>query len=85
MIPSNDGSVFGPFHFVGYTWYVWPPAAGIGSGRVRTVTIFVAFAAGPLTPSGSVMTKRASYAVPGSRSRMLPANMFGVTALNTFR
>ena len=61
-----------------------PPAAGIGSGRVRTVTVFVAFAAGPLTPSGSLSTKRASYAVSGSRSRMLPANMFGETSANTF-
>ena len=40
---------------------------------------------GPPTPSGSVITKRASYAVPGSRSRMLPANMFGVTRLKTLR
>ena len=44
------------------------------AARVRTVTIR---SAGPRTPSGSDMTKRASYDVPGSRSRMLPANMFG--------
>ena len=55
--PSNDGSIFAPFVPGGYTWYTLPPAAGIGSGRVLTVTVFVA---PPLTPSGSRSTNRAS-------------------------
>ena len=50
--------------------------AGFGSARVRTVTTFSRF---PATPSGSDKTKRHSYSVAGSRSKMLPASMFGVT------
>src|SRR5438093_9580968 len=37
----------------------------------------------PISPSGSDSTNRASYAVSGSRSRMLPANMLGEITSNT--
>ena len=58
-----------------------PPRTAPGSARVRTVTVR---RASPITPSGSVITNRASYAVSGSRSRMLPANMLGTTTSNWF-
>src|SRR5215831_11606473 len=51
----------------------------MGSFRVRAVTVFVV---SPRIPSGSVITKRHSYSVSGSRFRMLPENMLGTTQSN---
>src|SRR5262249_24575573 len=39
----------------------------------------------PEVPSGSVITKRHSYSVSGSRLRMLPENMLGTTKSNGVR
>src|SRR5262249_38286306 len=46
---------------------------------VRTVTVLVV---SPRIPSGSVITKRHSYSVSGSRFRMLPENILGTTQSN---
>src|SRR6185437_3762982 len=48
--------------------------AGMGSGRVRTVTLFWRV---PDTPSGSDRVNRHSYSVPGSRSKRLPTKTLG--------
>ena len=52
------------------------PSAGrqrrLGAGAERNV-----LTASPWTPSGSASVNRHSYSVPGWRSKMLPANIFG--------
>ena len=58
-------------------WWLYTGLAFGAALATKHNALFLPVVVAPFAPSASLRTKRASYDVSGSRSRMLPANMFG--------